>query len=651
MENDGLTAVEDWRLAASVLLLGGLLLALLAFLTSQVTVENERLLAYLLAALGVAAFLAGGSAVVQGELPGWLVKGTGTATRYFGLSTGQVLLLLFALCFSILARLAAGDLLAARHGPVSATAWILALLCAAGGALGEEKLTELPITWADIYFTAFVFGVALLLRGLATELIPNTFSGDEGGASLVAAQFTQGNFDNLFTVGWFDFPSLYFAMQGLGIGLLGHTVPAVRLVSAIGGALTVVGVYWLARVTYDVTMARIVALVLLASHFHIHMSRIALNNVWDGFFAALAAAGLWYGWSRGRHFGFVLAGLCLGVGQYFYATIRALPLIFLVWTAVAFFTERQQFQQRLPGLILSAYIALIAALPIGLFYANHPDQLAARSNHVTIFGDWMESETAHSGRSELQVVADQFSRATRGLVNEPLRFYYEAGVPLLLGGAAVLFITGLLWGIYTFDLRILLLLLPIVASVFIVAVSRDAPAAQRYIMAAPFIAIFVALPIGLLTEWLRALWPDRRLLATLPAVLLLAAMMLSETFYYFNRAYDHFLLGGLNTLVATRVAQDLQRDPKTPQVVFYGFPRMGFQTHATVPYLVPAVQGYDVMEGALFPENWSINGRTRFIFLPERIEELQAVQDIFPGGQYEGVYWKEELLYAVYTVE
>lgn len=645
-------APQDIRLPASTLLLGGLALALLSIVTTRHTTGIELSIVYLLAAVGVAAFLIGGHSVVQGALPAWLRKAAAWPSRYFDISTGQVILLAFAFCFALLARFAAGDMLLARSAPVANGAWLLALLCAAAGALGYDRLSDLPITWSDIYFTAALFGVALFMRGLATEIIPTTFSGDEGAAGMMAVQYADGSANNPFTAGWFDFPSLYFMLQGAGIALFGRTIPALRLLSALGGALTIAGVYWLGRVTFDVTMARIASLLLLASHYHLHMSRIGLNNIWDGFFAVLAVAGLWYGWKSGRHFGFVVAGLCLGLGQYFYVTMRAMPIIFLIWAIAAFFMEREQFRRRLPGLLLAAYVSLIAILPAALYYGNHTDQLGSRSNHVTILGDWMESQVAISGRSEAAIIAGQFALAARGLINEPLRLLYEPGAPVLLGVAATLFVIGFLWAAYDFDLRYLLLMLPVLATLIIVTLSRDAPSSQRYVLAAPFVIIFVALPVVLLTGWLRGLWPEYRALAAVPALLLVAWIMIAETGYYFNSVYDHYVLGGHNTLVATRIAAYLQEEAGPPRVVFYGYPRMGFHSHGTVPYLVPEVAGADVPPEELYPEDWWIEGPTRFMFLPERLAELEAVREDYPGGSYREIRDKDgRLLFAVYTFQ
>ena len=103
-------------------------------------------------------------------------------------------------------------------------------------------------------------------------------------------------------------------------------------------------------------------------HYHIHFSRIALNNVWDSFFGAVAIYGFWDGWQNGRRMSYLWCGLSLGIGMYFYVSIRVLPVIFLLWSLAAFIWKRKQFLERLPDLILTAVSATLIALPIGIHF-------------------------------------------------------------------------------------------------------------------------------------------------------------------------------------------------------------------------------------------------------------------------------------------
>jgi hypothetical protein len=196
-------------------------------------------------------------------------------------------------------------------------------------------------------------------------------------------------------------------------------------------------------------------------------------------------------------------------------------------------------------------------------------------------------------------------------------------------------------------------MLPVLATIFIVAVSQSPPSSQRYIMAMPFVVVFVALPLGFMREWLRELWPDYGRLAALPAILMVTYLALADVHYYFTQAYANgYVLGGENTMVATQVAYYLDEQEGKQDVYFYGFPRMGYRSHATIPYLVPRMVGHDVEPVGGVPTPAILNGTTQFIFLPERLQELQYVLSLYPDGEYREFYKEDnELLFAVYEVQ
>ena len=644
-------AAEAPQVVITVLLLGGLLLVLLGQMI-DVPAPRSQLPVYLLQALGGLAFVMGGRTAVRGELPEWLAAVLGPPAAYFGVSRGQVLLLILAPLFALLAFFASGDELLARSAPAAMAGWLLALGCAVGGAVRPAREPWPHIATGEIVLTAVLFGAALLLRGVGTELLPSTFTGDEASAGLSAVAFQDGSANNYLTIGWFDFPALYFALQGVVIKVLGQNFAALRIFSALGGALTVVATYWLGRVTLGKGVGALAAVFLTVSHYHIHMSRIGLNNIWDGFFAAAAVAGLWYGWKSGRRLGFITAGLALGLGQYFYVSIRIVPVLFLVWAGVALVAQRQRFLARLPGLILSAFIAAVIFLPLGFFYAGHPDQFASRMRFVSILGDWMELEMRNTGASEAQILARQLVTSAGGLVKLPLRHWYEAGAPVLLSASAALFIVGALWAVVNLDLMYLLLLLPIAATLLTVTLSQDTPAAQRYVMAMPFVAVLVALPLGLLTGWLRGQWPGRKWITAVPALLVAGWLVYANLQFYFTKAFDSFVLGGTNTVVATEVGRLLGAEEQPGDAYFFGFPRMGYRSHSTIPYLAPQVNGTDVQEPLVAPWSTPLDRATDFIFLPERLSELEYVRLTYPQGEYREFHDRDGmLLFALYAVK
>ena len=625
-------AFSEARAPVTVLLLGGLALVVMSQVVYTARRQDVPSSLYLLIFLGLLSFLAAGhilSRRATSWLQSWPVQ---RAVRYLGIEPAQLILLLLAPWFAYLGRLAAGDKLMAFQPLVAAIAWVLAIAAAVAGSYRRAPASR-RLNGRALLLSAILFLVALLVRAVALDNIPTTLSGDEASAGLVAAQFRRGEADNLLGLGWFSFPAFFFAVQSAGLWLMGRTAMAIRLASALAGALTVVGAYWLARSLFNRLTGLLAAIFLLAAHFHVHFSRIALQNIWDGLFIVWALWGLWHGWKSGRRGSFVVAGVALGLGQYFYVSMRIAPLLFLVWAGIAYLVQRDRFRRRLPDLILAAFVAAVIFLPLGLFYAAHPAEFNAPMQRVTIFNGWLESQMAMTGEPAVIVILGEMRNALLGFTHLPLRHWYNPGSPLLLAVPAALFWSGVLWALYLFDLRSLLLLLPILSVVALGGLSQDAPASQRFVLAVPTTAILVALPLGQAAVWLRALWPRYRIAIAAAAVLFMSLVGLNDLHYYFAEVYDDYVLGGHNTQVAMAVARYLQNQEDPAQdVYFFGLPRMGYYSLSTIRYLAPEMRGHDVEEPLTARPPWQLDGPAIFIFLPERKRELDYIRAVYPGG-------------------
>ncbi len=648
-------APERLRYVAGALLVCGLLLLGLGWASYETAVLEwqSRSLFGLMGAGGTAVLLAINICFFP-KLSPFLAKVGQRFARFLNVCAWQVILVFFAPFFSLLAILAAGDQLLARHPTISLITWGIAVVCAVLGCWEWEDVKVLSVSRRTIWGTAVLFAIALFLRGSFTHLIPTTLSGDEGGAGLIALLFTTGEANNPFSFGWFSFPSLYFAVQSWGILLWGRTIEGLRITSAVAGAGAVVGAYWLGRLLFDRLTGWLTAVYLTASHYHIHVSRIGLNNVWDSLFGTLATLGLWFGWHRGKRSGFIFCGLALGLGQYFYVSIRVLPLLFLIWAGAAWLVRRQQFKERFSGLFVAGYVAFVVFLPLALLFLQHPNEFNAPLNRVMIFGDWLDTRTASGEVTAVEVVTDHMRRAAQGFTHRSLRLLYQANVPLLLSGAATLFLLGMVWGVFRVDLRYLLLFLPMVAVIILSGIGKDPPAAQRYILSMPMVAVVLVLPISQSVHWLQSRWPQvqRWMLVGVTAAMLW--LTLTDLNFYFFKAYDTFILGGGNTETATHVANYLRSHEIEKQTVyFFGFPRMGFYGFGTIPYLAPNKKGIDMPEERLTaPPDWEVNQPTIFIFLPERLGELEFVEQAYPNGVYQEFFSNVngQLLFGSYEV-
>jgi 4-amino-4-deoxy-L-arabinose transferase-like glycosyltransferase len=644
-----LAAPEAGDLVAA-LLAGGLALILISTSIFQARPAGQSWALHLLSGMGILAFLLAGRGAAYGPLPGRLGWLRQRVAGWFGVRESQLVLLGLALPLSWLAYLAGGDRLHAWQPLTAALSWLLAIAAAFGGGYRREEATAIP-RW-EVGLALLLASVAFLLRGIGLEELPPTLSGDEASAGLEAVRFASGEANNLFGLGWFSFPTFYFAFQGAAVALLGNTATALRITSALAGALTVFALYWLARSLFGRATALMAAAFLAVFHYHVHFSRIGLQNIWDGFFVVVVLWGVWSSWKDGRRLPLLIAGLALGLGHYFYVSMRVAPLILLLWVGIAGLAQRARLRERLPDLLLGAYTALIVYLPLGLLFWRLPDEFFAPLRRVSVFNGWLENEVARLGQPALEIIAGQMQATALGLTHTPLRHWYNPGAPLLLPLAAALFIAGLAWLIYSADLRSLLLLLVLGALVVLGGLSLDAPASQRYVIAAPAAAIVVALPLAQGMAWLESAGRRARRTAAAAALLLMALVLLRDLDYYFNDVFDSYVLGGHNTETATAVARYLEPQPAAT-VYFFGLPRMGYASLSTIPYLAPQMTGHDVAEPLTAEATWALDGPALFIFLPERVGELAFVRSAYPAGrETRGVGQRADgtALFAVYEV-
>jgi 4-amino-4-deoxy-L-arabinose transferase-like glycosyltransferase len=634
------------------LLIGGLSLVVMGQTIYQDVYPQNRRIVLLLVFIGLISFGLAVFMMAKHHPPQYLARVARHLSYRLGISPGQLVLLLLAPCFGLLAALAAGDTLKSINLAVSLIAWLLAIVFALTGSYKPGDQRILDFDRQDLIAVTNIFLFAFVLRVLTIGSLPATLSGDEGSSGLMAIMYLHGEADNIFTVGWFSFPTLFFALQSLGIAVLGQTAAGLRITSALGGAFTVVGVYFLARTLFGRTTAILAAIFLAAFHYHIHFSRIGLNNIWDGFFAVVATGGLWYGWKSRNRTGFLISGLALGLGQYFYVSFRIFPFLFLFWAGLAYFFDRQRFKERFADLVLGLYIAIIVVSPLIFFFLKHPEEFNAPLQRVTIFNGWLDLMVRLEGKPALLIIGDQIINSALGFTHLPLRHWYNPGSPLLLASAAGLFLLGLLWLLIRPNLGQMLIILPIAAVIVTGGFSQDAPASQRYVLAVPMVAILVAVPLAESARWLWTNWPRYRNLVLASLVVFMAWLVINDLRYYFFEVYDHYILGGVNTLVATEVAHYLDSQEKEPAVYFFGHPRMGYKSFSTIPYLVPEIEAEDVLEPLMANPTWKLQGPTVFIFLPERVNEMAYVRSAYPAGGYREFRGEDgSILFLVYEVD
>ncbi|MGH2545142.1 MAG: ArnT family glycosyltransferase, partial [Ardenticatenaceae bacterium] len=447
--------------------------------------------------------------------------------------------------------------------------------------------------------------VALFLRSWNLDVIPATLGGDEASQGLEALRVIAGDIRNPFTTGWLGVPTLSFYYNSLSIRLLGPTAGALRLPWALVGTATVATTFWLVTRLRGLTLGLITMALLATYHYHIHFSRLGSNQIADPFFVSLALLYLYRARDRGSPLDWGLAGVVVGLAQYFYAgarlTIVIVALCFLYFSWIS--RDRREVLRDLGGGALTTLGAfLVTAAPVLQYAVRFPNDYNARLNQVGLIQSGLLDRTAASlGISKFQVLLDQFQHAFLAFNVYPDRTpWYGSPEPLMDSMWGALFMLGLLYC----TVRVLLpgsdpRLFPLAAwwwSGMILGgmLTESPPSTQRFIALAPPACFFVAIILLRVVQYLQEAAGGRnpRILATGLTIGVVALSVLSIRWYFWEFSWlrcstGTTCYGSHNGEIATALGRYLARELEPDQrVVMLGPPQIyiGF---ATIPYMAP----------------------------------------------------------------
>lgn len=623
-------------LRTSLLLIGAGLVTISLFVLQALPVDQRKTLLWI-SVVGVAMFLSSAVNVISNKSKTSRVEQIiQQIAAWFHLEDWQTILLLSSPLLSWMAWRAAGEGRTMINPVLAVLTWLVAIAAATIGSIrisrGERKIEPraflLPLV---LTLTAF------LMRGLAMDRFPILLTGDEGSAGLTAVQVLKGEINNPFISAGYSFPSLYYCFQAVSIGLLGQTTLALRLTSAIAGALTVTALFYVGSIMFDRRSGLLAAIFLTAYGFHLHFSRIGLNNIWDGLWYIIFIGALWHGWEHEQNRSFTIAGVTLGLAQYFYPSGRALIIPILGWLFLMAILNREKFKRMFFGILITFTVASVIILPLALYYWHHPDEFLAPFIRVSLFGPILDNMVQSSGKPAWLIVVEQIWKSLQGFIYLPLTSWYQPGTPLLRPFAASLFAIGFLL-LFTRlrDSRSLLLALWILTFGLIGGLSESTPAAQRYVAAAPVCALLIGYGLSETASLLEQLWPQ--LTRVMNGVILAIAVLIAadELNFYFNTYTQKTVVDWShnNGMIVHRLIPYLKEKPADTQVVFMGAPSMGYYSIPSLQFLAPDIKGIDAsLPWGSFDKSLVTADEIIFVFLPGNEGALEAVKKDYPDGQ------------------
>jgi predicted membrane-bound mannosyltransferase len=505
--------------------------------------------------------------------------------------------------------------------------------------------------------------VALAVRVVDLEHIPVNLGGDEGTQGLAALKLMKPPLGNPFSTGWYSVPTMSFLAYGATMQVFGNTIAGLRMLSALIGAATVLTTFLLARELWGWKVAWMAAVVLACGHYHLHFSRLGSNQIVDGFFVTLA---LWLfvrGMRSRRPIHFALAGAVVGLGWYSYFGARLVGVILAVYLVWSFVTKSRSQPLAATGaryghlLLILSLAALVVVAPLLLYYAVHPDMLAARAGQVSILTPgWLAREQDFTGQSAAAILWRQLVKSITAFhyTLDPT-FWYRPSIPLLDFVSGVLLLFGLVWAVahWREPGSGLLLIWFWLALILGWALTENPPSSQRMIIITPALALLVGLGLSWLVELGQRVLGRGRLFGwNEVSILVLVVISILNLYYYFVVYTPTGIYGNPTAEVATRLGRYLRQQDDEYVVYFYG-PTEMYWDIGNLSFLVPDAKGENVYppgEGASVDPD--VSGGARFVFLPHRLGELESVRGRFPSGEERYVYSQidNRLLYVLYEV-
>lgn len=403
--------------------------------------------------------------------------------------------------------------------------WILAVLVCFAMLYPARGLRLMQFNRTAMALAALV-AASFFLRVINLQYFPPGYHVDEAGTidfSLRHAfnPLNQEETVNPLRTGSDSQPVLYAYVVRLSVALFGFTIAGARLSSVIAGTLAVLAVFFMVNELVGRRVAWLAAILMAVYHYHIHWSRIVLNNIWVTLFLPLTIGFFLYGWRKGWAGGAVWAGLCLGLTAYFYAggyiLIFLLPI--LIW---------RTWKQVDDHISLSIYtgkmfaLALVVAAPLIVFALLFPDQFLDRSRIIYGWKPLAIQATIGDPTAYWEHFKYQFTRSFGAYNFFPdTAGFYAPRIPFLIGVASILFPLGIAWSIFKRQYFPVLWILIVTFTGGFMLVAT--PATSHFIGVIPVICWMVATPLNWLIETRRPFW----------AYLLLALIIALDLYFYF----------------------------------------------------------------------------------------------------------------------
>jgi len=241
--------------------------------------------------------------------------------------------------------------------------------------------------------------VAIFLRSYNIRTTPPGLYPDEAMNGNNALEAIQTNSFKVFYPENNGREGLFINIEAFFIALWGNYPWVLRLVSALFGIGTVVGMYFLilallAKEKRKYSIAQAATFFLAISFWHINFSRIGFRAIMAPFFLVWALVFVLQGLNRlekptskkWKTMALpILGGLLFGLGMHSYIAYRATPLIIVALFVLWRWYHKTSYKKLLSHFFLFVVAAIITFAPLGIYFAKNPADFLGRTSQVSVF--------------------------------------------------------------------------------------------------------------------------------------------------------------------------------------------------------------------------------------------------------------------------
>jgi hypothetical protein len=234
--------------------------------------------------------------------------------------------------------------------------------------------------WALLaLFTIAVF----FSRGWNVDLFPWGAEGDEAGGGVFAMEALTGKVENpIITqnvpLHFFSVTAAFFKFFGLSIGVM-------RWHAVIFGSLSVIALYFFLRQFFGRSIGFLAALLMAASHWHLHYSRFGHYNAEQLLCQTVAFYFVFKGMRSGRFWHFFTGGAAFGLAILPALASRVLPFAGVALLLYFFVSRRDLLRRNLTGFLVFVVAAWTIAAPCLVYWARVIPLSMGRAQSVSIF--------------------------------------------------------------------------------------------------------------------------------------------------------------------------------------------------------------------------------------------------------------------------